>query len=110
MKKSIIVLWFLFPFLGLISWVMFAGTYLGYWDKLYEVTIFNPITTIFYLGSVLYTIPNNMFTFVAIFVGIKKIRNNDLIGKYYIIAGVGNFVVSVLWAYSVYRLNWIITA
>ena len=101
-------LWYIFPALSFISWLIFAGYFT---DLLpYSLDSLILVSFPFYLGAALLTIPLNIFTLIAIILGIKCKRKKESECKTYFIAGILNLLISIIWAVSIFGFNWILTA
>ena len=100
--------WFAFPILALFALVAFAGIATGVLDRSHY--FLNVLTTIFYLGALLFTVPINIFTVIALVVSYRHWKSGRPGWKTSAIAGVANFIISLLWIGSIILNEWYMTA
>jgi len=108
MNKYKIILWYAFPVVGLISWIIFAGVQTNRLVNIYF--LLNPAVLFFYLSSLLFTIPINIFSIIAFVCGRFYLEKGKNIGKHCIMSGIFTTLLSLLWFLSIYLFGWIVTA
>ena len=102
------VFWSLFPVLSLLSWITIVG--------LFTKTLPNNLSFLvllaipFYMGAIMFTIPLNIFTIIALLKGHKTKLKKKQKHKTYYVVGYLNLLVSMLWAFTTFKLGWILTA
>ncbi len=103
--------WYIFPALNLLALGMYAFAFSNpdISKETARCLLLNPLVSAFYLGAMLLTIPLNVFTAIALAIGICRKRRGAQGARHLISAGMTNFLVSSAWFTCIFINNWFLT-
>jgi hypothetical protein len=102
--------WYIFPALHLLALGMytFACSSPDISSAAFKILVANPLVLMFYLGTLLLTVPQTSFTIVALRVGVRRRRQGLQGAQHLITAGWVNALASSGWLFCVFINKWIL--